>query len=159
MNKDEKVFILVVFSAVILIWAISGFLIYFKTSNPGTFGDMFGAINALFSGLAFAGLIHTIRLQQKQIQESNKEYYDNAHRHQESIRLHALTVLLEEYNNFYVFREEAYDRCLAANDKTPEGNKLLIEAQTLKNLAFDKKITVLQELENAAGLNAIRRAT
>lgn len=152
MNKGEKVFILVVFGAVVLIWATSGFLIYYKTSNPGTFGDMFGAINALFSGLAFAGLIHTIRLQQRQIQEANKEYYDNAHRHQESIRLHALTVLLEEYKNIYVMREEEHRRFIGANNNTPEGLKLLNEAQTLKNRAFDRRITVLQELEKAAGL-------
>lgn len=29
-------------------------------SNPGTFSDSFGIINALFTGLAFSGLIVTI---------------------------------------------------------------------------------------------------
>lgn len=37
-------------------------------SERGTFGDMFGAVNALFSGLAFAGLIITILLQRKDLQ-------------------------------------------------------------------------------------------
>lgn len=32
-------------------------------AKRGQFGDMFGALNALFSGLAFAGLIITIRQQ------------------------------------------------------------------------------------------------
>lgn len=35
--------------------------------NPGTFGDMFGSINALFSGLAFAGIIYTILLQREEL--------------------------------------------------------------------------------------------
>lgn len=35
--------------------------------DRGTFGDMFGAINALFSGLAFAGIIYTILLQSKEL--------------------------------------------------------------------------------------------
>ncbi|WP_052421833.1 hypothetical protein [Paenibacillus sp. FSL P4-0081] len=35
--------------------------------DRGTFGDMFGAVNALFSGLAFAGLIFTIILQRKDL--------------------------------------------------------------------------------------------
>ena len=46
----------------------------------GTFGDMFGAVNALFSGLAFAGLIVTLMmqheelgLQRKEIAQTNKE--------------------------------------------------------------------------------------
>jgi hypothetical protein len=35
--------------------------------DRGTFGDVFGAVNALFSGLAFAGLIFTILLQRKDL--------------------------------------------------------------------------------------------
>jgi hypothetical protein len=33
----------------------------------GLFGDMFGAVNALFSGLAFAGIIYAIVLQRKEL--------------------------------------------------------------------------------------------
>ena len=38
----------------------------------GTFGDMFGFLNAIFSGVAFAAIYYTLRIQQKQhdIQES-----------------------------------------------------------------------------------------
>lgn len=32
-------------------------------TDRGTFGDMFGAVNTLFSGLAFAGVIYAIFLQ------------------------------------------------------------------------------------------------
>lgn len=42
------------------------FLPYSKEAR-GTFGDQFGAVNALFSGLAFAGLIYTIILQRKDL--------------------------------------------------------------------------------------------
>ena len=38
--------------------------------QPGTFGDMFGAANALFSGLAFAGVVWAIRTQQADIEHS-----------------------------------------------------------------------------------------
>lgn len=38
-------------------------MIFVPNENTrGTFGDQFGAVNALFSGLAFAGLIYTIVL-------------------------------------------------------------------------------------------------
>ena len=42
-------------------------------SSPGTFGDMFGMVNSLFSGLAFLGLIHTIRLQMHEISLQRRE--------------------------------------------------------------------------------------
>lgn len=35
--------------------------------HRGLFGDMFGALNALFSGLAFAGIIYAILLQRKEL--------------------------------------------------------------------------------------------
>ena len=36
-------------------------------TDGGVFGDMFGGANALFSGLAFAGLIYTILLQRREL--------------------------------------------------------------------------------------------
>ena len=48
---------------ILALWAGSWWWISQHFQNPnehGTFGDMFGTINALFSGLAFAGLIVTL---------------------------------------------------------------------------------------------------
>ena len=39
----------------------------------GQFGDLFGAVNALFSGLAFAGLFYTIYLQRQELALQRKE--------------------------------------------------------------------------------------
>lgn len=58
------------------VWLISGASIYFYIDgwrDRGTFGDMFGAINALFSGLAFAGIIFTILLQREELKLQRKE--------------------------------------------------------------------------------------
>lgn len=52
------------------LWILSWIVIprfLFTWNDRGTFGDMFGAINSLFSGLAFAGLIYTIHLQLKEL--------------------------------------------------------------------------------------------
>lgn len=59
------------------------FIIRAKISSPeerGTFGDMFGAVGALFSGLAFAGVIVTmlqqkeeLELQRQEISQTNRE--------------------------------------------------------------------------------------
>jgi len=51
-------------------------LVYFifnTPSNAGTFGDIFGLSNAIFSGFAFAGIIYTILLQQEDINLQRKE--------------------------------------------------------------------------------------
>ena len=55
---------------VLIIWILSTVLIITGIDNwpdRGTFGDLFGAVNALFSGLAFAGLIYTIVLQKEDL--------------------------------------------------------------------------------------------
>lgn len=57
-------------------WAISGFIIFQLSDNwsdRGTMGDMFGAVNALFSGLAFAALLYTIILQREEIKQNRAE--------------------------------------------------------------------------------------
>lgn len=47
--------------------------LFFKDWNAsGVFGDTFGAINAIFSGLAFSGLVITIYLQRIQLDDQNK---------------------------------------------------------------------------------------
>lgn len=59
-------------AAVAALWALSGFALYW-VEQRGTFGDMFGAINALFSGLAFASLVYTILLQRTELQLQRNE--------------------------------------------------------------------------------------
>lgn len=59
-------------SVVVGVWALSGYLLHANTDR-GTFGDMFGAVNALFSGLAFAGIIYTILLQRRELELQREE--------------------------------------------------------------------------------------
>jgi hypothetical protein len=51
---------------VIVVWGMSGWWLY-SDPDRGTFGDMFGAVNALFSGLAFVGVIYAIMLQREEL--------------------------------------------------------------------------------------------
>src|SRR5690349_19771514 len=61
--------------AVIVIWAISGYLIFhYAGPERGIFGDMFGAVNALFSGLAFVGFLYTILLQRADLKLQKHEH-------------------------------------------------------------------------------------
>lgn len=59
-------------SAVLLICLVTWATLVYDP-NRGTFGDMFGGTNALFSGLAFVGLIYTILLQRSELALTREE--------------------------------------------------------------------------------------
>ena len=63
------------FVGVIILFILNGTLTLLikDWSDRGTFGDQFGAVNALFSGLAFAGLIITILLQRRDLRLQRKD--------------------------------------------------------------------------------------
>ncbi|WP_017687975.1 hypothetical protein [Paenibacillus sp. PAMC 26794] len=65
----KKKYIAIIAIGIFLIWAGSAAAIYrwVGDDDRGTFGDMFGAVNALFSGFAFAGLIYTIAVQRQEL--------------------------------------------------------------------------------------------
>lgn len=61
---------------VVSLWIISGIIswIFFQSwTESASFGDTFGAINSLFSGLALAGIIYTIFLQKTELSLQRKE--------------------------------------------------------------------------------------
>ena len=79
-NEETKsrlwIWIIISIIGVIVLWGLSWILIdkYIDSStDQGTFGDMFGAVNALFSGLAFAGLIATLLYQREELKLQRKE--------------------------------------------------------------------------------------
>ena len=121
-NKQEKSLLTKLIFLVILIWIISTIIILYSLedwSDRGTFGDLFGAVNALFSGLAFAGLIYTIFLQKQDLklqrneitlnrnelkktakaqQQSEKALVEQVEQMKISSKLNALNTLINYYN-------------------------------------------------------------
>ena len=71
-SRDESIQGLMILIAVfILLWIASwvGTVYFFENwQDRGTFGDMFGSVNALFSGAALAGVIYAILLQRRELQ-------------------------------------------------------------------------------------------
>jgi len=87
--------------------------IFPSTEEHGTFGDMFGALNTLFSGWAFLGLIFTLLLQRQQLDDQRQEIRDARIAQQqsaESLRRQAqmgeLVAQLDALNHIV----EVYDR-------------------------------------------------
>ena len=65
----KKNIVWVMLGGVVVLFLLNMSLIWVNNDPNwrGTFGDQFGAVNALFSGLAFAGLIYTIILQRRDL--------------------------------------------------------------------------------------------
>lgn len=114
-NSSNKGLLTKLILLVLILWSGSAFLIFYGLDNwseRGTFGDLFGAVNALFSGLAFAGLIYTIILQKEDIEIQRKEIAQNraelkksANAQKQQVeqmkltaRLDALKTLIDYYN-------------------------------------------------------------
>ena len=66
----KKNIVWVMFGGVIILFLLNFSMVFFVPgeNTRGTFGDQFGAVNALFSGLAFTGLIYTIILQRRDLE-------------------------------------------------------------------------------------------
>lgn len=83
------------------------FLPYWKWNNLatcGTFGDQFGAVNALFSGLAFAGLIYTIMLQRSDLRNQRKELFlqrQEMKRNRDEMITQNKTLALQRFENTF----------------------------------------------------------
>ena len=73
----KKYFLLwLAFSLVTVLWLFNGFiypLLVPSLDARAANGDAFGAVNALFSGLAFAGLIYTILMQREELALQREE--------------------------------------------------------------------------------------
>lgn len=68
----------IVFILWILAWVLTQNLLP-DNEQRSSFGDMFGSVNALFSGLALAGIIFTILLQKEELGLQRKELKDTRH--------------------------------------------------------------------------------
>lgn len=109
------------------IWVVSGCLLY-PLTDRGTFGDMFGAVNALFSGLAFAGIVYTILLQRRELELQREELRATRaemsrsataqEKSEQAIRMQVEAVeygqRLAAINNMLQFSHECYERLRSA---------------------------------------------
>lgn len=71
-KNDRYLWLIILIIIVIILWLIS-YLLLKNCEDRGSFGDMFGGVSALFSGLAFAGVIYAIVLQKKDLGIQSQE--------------------------------------------------------------------------------------
>lgn len=76
LKKNSSLFLFGTISLIFITIVLLVTFITFKDSDPtirGTFGDMFGGANALFTGFSFVGLLITILLQREDIKYQKDE--------------------------------------------------------------------------------------
>lgn len=89
MTVMNKLKILIITSIILGLWVGSACIAIKQTwVKPGEFGDMFGAVNALFTGLALIGLVYTVYLQQEEMSMFRQEKNEEKQRRRKQIEPH-----------------------------------------------------------------------
>lgn len=115
--KDN--FLLITILVIILIvglWLLTFFLLKdYSPTDRGTFGDMFGSVNALYSGLALAGIMLSILLQRSEIKLQSLELKETRREFEtqnETLKIQRFENiffnLLNQYHNIVNYTEENY---------------------------------------------------
>lgn len=128
---------------VLIIWAFSGYLIsLIDPVNRGSFGDMFGAINALFSGLALFGIVLSILIQQKEL-NSQREELEETRKEFKTNRITSILFKQVEFLNSSIDKLKFY----------PSGQYQFDGAKTLHDFTF--KLNELETTQQAKGIKVL----
>lgn len=134
-SKNENINwfpLIILFGIVINLWLASWYFTI-NSSELGdwgarsAFGDMFGSVNALFSGLAFAGVIYAIFLQRKELFLQRKELEQTrAELEGQKLQLEAQNRTLQKQNFENTFFEllRSQNDIINSIDLVDENNKV-----------------------------------
>lgn len=143
-NQDKGfVWIAILVSlGIIGLWVLTLFLLKDKPdATRGTFGDMFGSINALFSGLALAGIILTILLQRKELSLQRQELRDT----RKEFEIQNETLKLQRFENTFFSLLNLHHQIVSSIDyryyKSKEGDGSL--QRMIKVGSEEKEIVVI----------------
>lgn len=140
----DKGFMLIPFALIFIVYTL--FLLYVITNavnkdalgELGAFGDSFGTLNTLFSGLGFSGLLITLFIQQKQIKTQEKEFKRQEER-----------VVLQQY-------EETLHRLIMLYQNTMKEVKIKYEGDDLFGRdALQKSLSIFMDKLKSENLNSV----
>lgn len=127
--------------SVFAIWLLSWVLIDLCISefnDRGTFGDKFGAINALFSGLAFAGLIVTLlyqkdelKLQREELAQTREELKGQREEFEEQNKTMKRQRFENTFFNMLSLQQDIVSNLLLEYTKYSAGNNFFSDAKRL----------------------------
>lgn len=147
-SKNYSV-IIILFALIIVIglWLLNLFYLKdFSESVRGTYGDMFGVVNALFSGLAFAGIIVTIYLQTKELGLQRSELSDT--RMEFNTQNH--TLKLQRFENTFFSLLSIHHQIVNSIDlDISQGNlREIMQGKTLNKLRLNGRDVFKEQYDN-----------
>ena len=156
-TTDNHLGIFFIIAAILVVFSIAfPFLVncwFSDWEKSGTFGDTFGALNALFSGLAFAGVITTILIQKSELKNQRIELQLQRIEMQETRKeflINRTTNLV--YNQLDRFEKCLKDLSITYNDINHQGNNAVSFLEEIE-------ITITRQSNNSEeDYNEIRRA-
>lgn len=171
MDKYSIWSILLVLFVFLLFFASLGFVCTHWTDwqTRGTFGDSFGALNALFSGLAFAGLIVTLIMQKEELGMQREELNDAKQElRQQSIEFKKQnkTLNLQRFENTFfnmlnlqetITRNLNYDCSDGGDPFECDGRMVFNKFYTYKMLDFEENIRGIGMYLQRKGLHQYSR--
>ncbi len=118
--KSKKA-IIGLFLAVPLLWLLTWLTlsIALEPEDRGQFGDMFGSINALFSGWAFVGVIIAILMQKEELELQREELRETRKEFQEQ----NITLKQQRFENTFFNMLSLHNEIVNASKANPEGNR------------------------------------
>lgn len=130
MENNDKKLIIAVIVCVLALWVsipVVAITIFGKVDNAGSFGDIFGIANALFSAFAFVGIIATIILQHKELKQNTDELKKTSIALDAQVKLMCLSArlssipqLIQQEKNRILSIDEIEFSKKVASDHTPK---------------------------------------
>jgi len=112
-------------------------------SNLSEAGEMFGGVNALFSGLALAAIIYTNRLQSHQIQENQNNIKMSMKATNQSLEIMALSTLVQEADAT-LSRYDRWNEKSKSNNDYANAQKKVRDKLKIHREQLEKKLEQLQ---------------
>ncbi|MBY0446745.1 MAG: hypothetical protein K2Q15_16240 [Burkholderiales bacterium] len=155
MQNNKTVYFIAAIFGVIIVWLLypialllalkCGLIDKSTWESAGVFGDAFGALNTLFSGLALAGLAINIFIQNRQLRELERKEAMTSHQLRMQTKMSVLTALLTTYQA----EAETYERiALSIKGDQEFDNISRLTAIQNRDQVLKKRNIFLREVES-----------
>lgn len=143
-TKDErniKYFAIAISIIVITLWGLTWTLtdlFFCKLDEKGTFGDMFGTVNALFSGLAFVGVIVAILLQRVELKLQREELVQTREElrgQKEQLEKQNETMQLQKFENSF-FQMLSFHHKLLEGTTFTQGDRSIVNGSNAIRIKY-----------------------
>lgn len=110
--------------------------------GPGTFGDQFGAVNALFTGLSLAGIIITLWQQHQELNAQRREFMTNRATNQLYQQVNLINSAFSNLKYYLYKKEFPIGEQLTGFEGNAAYNVIIEDFEKIKEGKIDKNATM-----------------